>query len=169
MNNNYPTLQENEEIRDVEGYEGIYAVTSYGRVWSYRRNKFLKPTNNGKGYLGVALSVNGKPKTQKVHRLVAQAFLANPDGLPQVNHKDKDRHNNCISNLEWCDNQYNVIYSIGRAVRCVELDKVFDCSETAARELHVSGSGIRRCCKGQRKTVGGYHWEYVNEGSAAAC
>lgn len=166
--NDKPILQENEEIRDIKGYEGIYAVTSYGRVWSYRRNKFLKPADNGKGYLFVVLSVNGQQKTQKIHRLVAQAFLANPDGLPQVNHKDENKDNNRVSNLEWCDNKYNVTYSIGRAVRCIELNKVFNCSETAAKELHLAGGSIRRCCKGKQKTVGGYHWEYV-EGGAAAC
>lgn len=106
-----------EEWRKIVGYEGLYEVSSFGRVRSldrfyYRlhKGKFLSPTKDRYGYLTVTLNCNGKSKTIKIHRLVAQAFLPNPDNLPQVNHKDEVKSNNCVENLEWCDGKYNVNY-----------------------------------------------------------
>ena len=170
--NNYPILQENEEIRDVKGYEGLYAVTSYGRVWSYRSNKFLKPALSANGYCVVCFFVNHQNKTMYVHRLVAQAFLANPDNLPMINHKDECRTNNYIFNLEWCDAKYNNSYgtcreragkNIAKPVYCVELDAIFDSQKTAAEVVGLANStGISMCCKGRRQTAAGYHWEYVS-------
>ena len=104
-----------EEWRPVVGYEGLYEVSNTGRVRSvdrfyYRlhKGKVLSPTKDRYGYLTVTLNCNGKSKTIKIHRLVAQAFLPNPDNLPQVNHKDEDKTNNNVTNLEWCDAKYNV-------------------------------------------------------------
>ena len=105
-----------EEIwRPIEGYEGLYEVSNLGRVRSldrfyYRlhKGKVLSPTKDRYGYLTVTLNCNGKSKTIKIHRLVAQAFLPNPDNLPQVNHKDEVKSNNCVDNLEWCSAKYNV-------------------------------------------------------------
>ena len=113
-----------EEIwKDIEGYEGLYEVSSYGRVrslgqfvnhnyggYAYRKGRLLKPGLGSRGYLSVTLSKNGIQKQYTVHRLVAQAFIENPDNLPQVNHKDEDRTNNNVTNLEWCDAKYNVNY-----------------------------------------------------------
>ena len=109
-----------EEIwKPVVGYEGLYEVSSYGRVRSLdrydSRNRFLKGrilrlNDDGKGYLRVQLSSNGKAKMYSVHRLVAIAFLPNPDNLPEVNHRDEDKINNSVENLEWCDGKYNVNY-----------------------------------------------------------
>ena len=104
-----------EEWRPIEGYEGLYEVSSYGKDRSldrfyYRlhKGKVLSPTKDRYGYLTVTLNCNGKSKTIKIHRLVAQAFLPNPDNLPQVNHKDEDKTNNNVDNLEWCTAKYNV-------------------------------------------------------------
>ena len=105
----------NEEIwKDIIGYEGLYQVSSLGRVRSldrfyYRlhKGKVLSPTKDRYGYLTVTLNCNGKSKTIKIHRLVAQAFIENPDNLPQVNHKDEVKSNNCVDNLEWCSAKYN--------------------------------------------------------------
>ena len=111
-----------EEIwRPIEGYEGLYEVSSYGRVRSldryvksksYRlhKGKVLSPGKEKVGYLFVNLAYNGKHKTIRVHRLVAQAFLSNPDNLSEVNHKDEDKTNNSVDNLEWCDRKYNNNY-----------------------------------------------------------
>ena len=95
-------------MKDVKGYEGLYAVTSCGKVWSYRNECFLKPRANRCGYLYLNLSKNGKAKSYMIHRLVAEAYLPNPENLPQVNHKDENKANNCLQNLEWCDASYNV-------------------------------------------------------------
>ena len=113
-----------EEIwRPIEGYEGLYEVSSYGRVRSldkyvkcdyekYRlhKGKVLSPGKDKDGYLSVVLSCNGKLHLKKIHRLVAEAFIPNPDNLPQVNHKDEDKTNNRVDNLEWCNRKYNCNY-----------------------------------------------------------
>ena len=86
-----------------------YFIYSDGRVWSERSKRFLAP-HITKGYYRVVLYVDGKPTNYSVHRLVAEAFIPNPDGLPQINHKDENKLNNDVSNLEWCDNKYNSSY-----------------------------------------------------------
>ena len=108
-----------EEWRPIEGYEGLYEVSSYGKVRSLdrydRMNRFwkgriLKSYTDTVGYLNVRLCSNGKLKHHLVHRLVAKAFIPNPDNLPQVNHRDEYKNNNRVENLEWCDGKYNVNY-----------------------------------------------------------
>lgn len=102
----------NTEIwQPVEGYED-YAVSNFGRVKSlkYGNEKILKSWNNGKGYLFVSLCRNGKMKHFKIHRLVAIAFLPNPEGFPEINHIDENKSNNCVDNLEWCSHKYNINY-----------------------------------------------------------
>lgn len=85
-----------------------YAVSSKGEVKNINTGRVLRPLTLTKGYLGVRLYHEGKGKTLKIHRLVALAFLSNPDDLPQVNHKDGDKSNNAVHNLEWCSNEYNM-------------------------------------------------------------
>lgn len=112
-----------EEWRPVPGYEGLYEVSSYGRVrsldryvktcyGSYRlhKGKVLSPGIRPDGYLVVSLQY----RMFRVHRLVAEAFIPNPDNLPQVNHKDEDKSNNRFDNLEWCDSKYNNNYGTAR-------------------------------------------------------
>ena len=94
---------------DIKNYEGLYAITSCGMVWSYRKQRFLKPYNTGR-YLVVELFKNGCGKQFKIHRLVAEAYLPNPYNLPCVNHKDEVKTHNWINNLEWCDYSYNINY-----------------------------------------------------------
>ena len=155
-----------EEMKDIVGYEGKYAITRDGRIWSYKRKKYLKPFNNGRGYYMINLYKNGKKKNFQVHRLVAQAFIPNHDNLPVVNHKDECKTNNCVSNLEWCSIEYNNTYGtrierISKPVYCVELDRVFKSQVEAARELGLDDSSINHCLKGKQKTCGGYHWKYA--------
>ena len=112
-----------EEWRSIEGYEGLYEVSNTGQVRSldryvkgkgksYRlqKGKMLSPIKNKDGYLQVNLCCNGKNKMFLVHRLAAQAFLLNPDNLPEINHKDEDKTNNSVDNLEYCDRSYNINY-----------------------------------------------------------
>lgn len=103
---------ENEIWRDVIGYEGLYKISSLGRVKSlkYGKEKILKLGKNNYGYLIVVLCKEGTRRTCKVHRLVAIAFIPNPSNLPQVNHKDENPSNNKVENLEWCDATYNLNY-----------------------------------------------------------
>ena len=90
-------------MKDIQGYEGLYAVTSCGKVWSYKNERFLKPYKKRDGYLEVYLYKGGERKHYIIHRLVAMAYIPNPDNLPQVNHKDENKENNALPNLEWCD------------------------------------------------------------------
>lgn len=94
----------------IRGYEGRYAVSEDGRVWSYRRGHWLKPSLK-KGYPFVCLSNGPEIRQFTVHRLVAMAFIPNPDGLPQINHKNSDRQDNRVINLEWCTASYNKQHS----------------------------------------------------------
>lgn len=154
---------------DVKGYEGLYAISDCGKVWSYRKNIFLKPFL-ARGYFKVRLCKNGNNKQVLVHRLVAETFLSNPQNLPQINHKDENKQNNCVGNLEWCDTKYNINYgrhnekvakSHCKKVYCVELDKEFESAKSAAAQFNLSDSNIAKCCKGKYKTTGGYHWKYA--------
>lgn len=157
-------------MKDIKGYEGQYAITSCGRVWSYKRNKFLTPYDNGLGYLIVNLYKNSKLQHCRVHRLVAEAYLPNPNNLPQVNHIDKDKTHNYLSNLEYCTAAENIRYSVADKqparklpIRCVELNEVYPTQAAAACATGVHRQGIQNCLKGRQKTSGGYHWEYVEE------
>lgn len=120
-------LREHEEWRPINGYEGWYEVSNCGRVRSLDRTiaykdghvheykgRLLKSGTDRDGYLLVSLHKNGKVKAGKVHRLVAQAFIPNPDKLPQVNHKNENKQDNRVSNLEWCSAKYNINYGSGK-------------------------------------------------------
>ena len=162
----------NEIWKDCKGYEGLYQVSNLGRVWSIRSQRYLKGSYNKDGYIQVYLTAkNGKSKKEYIHRLVALVFLDNPNNLPQVNHKDEDKSNNCVDNLEWISIKDNAnhgtrIERISKAnsipVYCFELDKIFYGAREAARELGINHSSISKACKGQLKTAGGYLWEYYN-------
>lgn len=119
---------EREEWRDVKGYEGIYQVSSFGRVKSlgrdltypngnihYWKEKILTNRHDKNGYEYVGLYKEGKSTNFKVHRLVMEAFVPNPDNLPQVNHRNEDKTANYPDNLEWCTQQYNMNYGTLRS------------------------------------------------------
>lgn len=115
-------LNRNERIKDVKGYEEFYAVTSLGRIWSHRRNKFIKTWHDAQGYLRVTFSVKNKQTSYKLHRLVGDAFIENPDNKPQINHKNGNKSDCRASNLEWvtarenmqhaCDNGFNKCFKL---------------------------------------------------------
>lgn len=105
-----------EKWKDIKGYEGLYQVSDLGRVRSldredrlgrFKLGKIKAPCDNGRGYLCVNLKKDSKQKNKSVHRLVAEAFLPNPDNLPEINHKDGNKANNQVSNLEWCTRSEN--------------------------------------------------------------
>jgi hypothetical protein len=159
-------------MKDIKGYEGLYAVTSCGKVWSHRKSKFLKPYNHTSGYLSVNLyGINRLRKTCLIHRLVAEAYLTNPGSLPQVNHKDENRFNNCVNNLEYSSAVYNLNYgtrnsriaeALGKPVYCIELNVAYNSISEASKLLRISGGNISEVINGNRKTAGGYHWRWAD-------
>ena len=163
----------NEIFIDIKGYEGIYQVSNLGRIRN-SRGKILKPNKDHKGYMLIYLYKDGKRKTHKVHRLVAIAFIPNPENKKTVNHKDEVKTNNHVDNLEWMTTAENNSYGTRteRAasakkikIKCIELDKIFDSAADAARWLGIDNgrSNITKCCKGQYKYAYNYHWQYVEE------
>ena len=133
---------ENEEWRDIPNYEGLYQVSNMGRVKSIRymygnyREKILSQfLNNKNGYLQLNLWKEGKIKTCYVHRLVGNAFIENPNNLPCFNHKDEDKTNNCVDNLEPCDHKYNLNYKNAQARRVASTDyKAFQARRVASTD-----------------------------------
>ena len=157
-------------MKDIPGFEGLYAVTSCGKVWSYRRQKFLKPQEGKDRYLYVNLIVKRKAKRCAIHRLVAEAYLPNPNNYPQVNHIDECGTHNWLNNLEWCDAKYNCNYGTRveriaekrrKKVYCVETNKTYDGVREAGRELNISHSHISAVCIGKESHTHVYHFRYV--------
>ena len=153
-----------EEFRDIPGYEGVYEVSNLGRV--RRDGKILKPSKNKKGYLLVSLFKNGTKKNARIHRLVAQSFIPNPQNLPQINHKDEDKTNNTVDNLEWCDSKYNNNYSLSKPVFQYDLlgnfIREWPSMIKVEEETGIHNSSISMCCLGKLKSAGGFVWKYKN-------
>lgn len=162
-----------QEIRDIPGYEGRYAATKNGKIYSHIQHKFLKEYDNYYNYLVVNLTdANRKVKHMRVHRAVLMAF--NPvEGMEHLdaNHLDEDTRNNKLSNLCWMTRKENINYGtrnkrVGKAnskkIYCQELDRVFNSQTEAAEELDLLQAGISQCCYGKQKTCGGYHFCFWN-------
>lgn len=169
----YPAGAENdpdEVWKSVKGFEELYEISNYGRVksiGSYNTCKkgVLKPMVDSDGYLHVVLYNKGIRKDMSVHRLVATAFIPNPNKYKYVNHKDENPKNNHAYNLEWCTNSYNLIYSRGIKVaqysKKNNLIKVFNSIADASRECNIPTTNISKCCKGKRQSAGKFIWKYV--------
>lgn len=195
-----PTVDAVEVVRmPVKGYEGYYEVDQFGRVYGCDRvvrvedndreydkpikGKQLKQTTHSAGYKVVGLTKDGTTKTTFVHRIVAEAFIPNPDNLPMVNHKDEDKTNNFVENLEWCTAAYNNTYGSkterqaakirGRVsekrvpVIQRELDGTFvdwHASVTeAANRVKSRPQAISAVCNGKRTSHKGFRWEFDGE------
>lgn len=189
-------MNKNEIWRDIEGYEGLYQVSSLGRVKTIERIftdskgreykiisqiKQIFKTKNG--YIRVKLWKNGKSKNFFVHRLVAIAFIDNPNNFRCVNHKDENKENNCVDNLEWCDHKYNNNYGnhknkvsntqknrkdLSKPIIQIDLEgniiNQYHSIKEAARYNNLFHSNISKVLLGKYKTCGGYIWKYKNEG-----
>lgn len=168
--------------KDIKGYEGLYEVSNMGRVRSLNYNhtsevKELKGRKNRDGYLYVILWKDRKPQRKRVHRLVAEAFISNPEGLPCINHRDEVKTNNRVDNLEWCTVAYNLEYS-GNTKKMIaaanEATKKpilqytkdglflqeFESIMEAERQTGIAQQNISACCNGNRKSAGGFIWRF---------
>lgn len=170
-----------EEWKSIDGFEGLYEVSNMGRV----RNKdglILRGSYSSRGgYHTVSLFKQGKKIWRSVHRLVAIAFIPNPEHKPVVNHIDENKTNNCVSNLEWVTQKENMnCGSISRrisernrkyyathlnpkskAVRCVETGKIYSSGMCACRALGLPKGSVSGVLMGKHHTAGGYHWEFA--------
>lgn len=178
----------NEIWKDIPGYESFYQVSNLGNVKALARTvvhktgrtyhfseKLRKPYMDNLGYEHIALFKNGYEKRFYVHRLVAMAFLSNPNNLPCVNHMDQNPSNNNVENLEWCTAKYNINYK-----DCIEkrskakskpvlqytkenvLLREWESAKAASLSLKIHDGDIAKCCKHlpRYKTCGGFKWEY---------
>ena len=155
----------------VKGYTD-YFIDEYGNVYSLKTHKYLSQEKGKDGYYYVQLCENGKRKRVSVHRLVAETFIDNPCNFPMVNHKDENRENNKVNNLEWCTEKYNTNYgnarvkqarAVSKAVVCIETGKVFSSQKEAGQIMGITHQHICDCCKGKKQTCGGYHWRYATK------
>lgn len=188
-----------EQWKDIKGYEEKYQISNLGRVKSLKRtqsnnggkqqvNEKIKSTRiKNSGYEITDLYKDRKQKTFMIHRLVAQAFIPNPNNKEQVNYIDGNKSNNCVDNLEWTIQSENIIHSYksiredkrnnnaintmtkatSKKVTCLNSGIIYNSASEAAREVGVSASLLMRCCRGERKSAGKdsnnnkLSWQYV--------
>ena len=180
----------NKKWKDIAGYEGLYQISNLGEVKSLKRTyqcgncgnitkelreKLMKQSTSKFGYKRVKLCKNGNENIWLIHRLVAIAFLDNKTLLPQVNHKDENKSNNMVDNLEWCDAKYNINYGTGLSRMVEKQSKKVLQYDTAGKfmKVHTSIRGLKklgfdrssiiRCCQNKQITAYGYVWKYYSE------
>lgn len=161
------------KIKDFPQYE----INTKGQIRNSNKHILAQSISNG-GYCRVHLSKNGKAKWYSVHRLVAQTFIPNPLHLPEINHKDENKLNNNVDNLEWCDSKYNCNYGMrnkklsetkrnredcSKPVLCIETGIIYPSLKEAERQTGIFATSIKQVCKKRQKTSGGYHWKYYIE------
>lgn len=143
----------------IVGYEGLYEIST-GKVKSCKKNLLLKQHDDGRGYLFVNLSKNGKAVSTKIHRLVATHFLENPNGLRDVNHKDNINHG--TRNLRANDTKSKEVYQLTKEdVLVAKFKNGYEAQEVTK----IKESSISACCNGRRKTAGGFKWSFTYVGS----
>lgn len=176
---------ESENWLEIEGFDGKYQVSNQGRVkCMWRQNQYkdkigkpfiLKQQKHRQGYMCVDLTKDGVTKKYYVHRLVAQAFIPNPDNLPEVNHKSENKSENFVENLEWCDGKYNSNFGtrverhrelVSKPIiqTTIEGDFVrkFKSATAAEEECGYNATYISQVCHGKRKNAYGYCFHFAN-------
>lgn len=160
----------------INGFNNKYYINKNGSIFSTNTNKLMQSClTQVNGYPMVCLYKNGSHRNYLVHRLVAETFIPNPNNYKEVNHKDFDRLNCSVENLEWCSRKYNLEYSINagrikngfvkKKIKQLDNDgkliKIWDSCQDASRTLHCDKSDISKCCKGKKNSCKGFRWEYV--------
>ena len=184
-----------EEWKDIKGYEGLYQISNLGRIKSLKNNKGnyrekIRNSNPGKdGYIRINLYSNHKSKPFYIHRLVAEYFIPNTNNYKEINHKDENKSNNRVDNLEWCDRKYNINYGTraqkfsekmkgknkgskhpsSRKVQCITTGKKFDSIKEAGEYYKIFPNNISYCCQGKYRYAGKHpitkeklKWKYID-------
>ena len=159
-----------ETFVKIEGFEN-YEVSNLGKVRNIKSGIMLKPWFTKDGYLRHCLYKHNKRKNLLLHRIIATAFIDNPEEKPQINHIDENKLNNDLSNLEWCTERENAIHGTRtkriaekRSQKVIQLDlndnilNEFESMRQAERETGIKASGISACCNGKRKSAGRFKW-----------
>ncbi len=172
------------DFRPILGYENEYEINIHGEVYSkeryvkcvhngveLRKRRLKKPTVAANGYHVVCLHKEGRGKMHSLHKLIAQTFIPNPNNYTNINHKDGNKLNNNVDNLEWCTQRHNVehAYETGLTTRnkplvCVETEEKFRSATNAAVVKFGNKnkqSAISECARGLRKTAYGFTWKYI--------
>lgn len=162
----------------IKGCEELYLISNFGRVMNKATSRVLRIRYTRGGYARVNLSKNGQIKTRRIHRLVGEHFVPNPLNLPEINHINEIKADNRAENLEWCDRSYNVNFGtrIERQRKKVSKPVVqmskdggeiarYDSTVQAKNRTGVDNHRIADCCRGARKSAGGYKWAYQGGGS----
>ena len=178
---NTNSMKQPEEWKPIPGYEGKYEISNWGRVRSNSqksKGRILVPVPQQSGYYRVNLYKDSKVKTPTIHRIVAEVFLSNPNNYPEVNHKDEDKGNNYVENLEWCTHAYNSSYGtrVQRAAEkysksVVQLDKrgnfidEYKSTQEASSVTGIAQPSICKCCnhKYGYRSPGGFVFMYKDE------
>jgi len=161
----------NEIWRSIKDYEGLYEVSNWGRVRNSRTGRVLRPGLAGNGYYTVNIC---RRNSKCIHRLVAEAFIPNPNNYPEVNHKDENKLNNRVDNLEWCPAEYNINYGTGNERRLYterlgtiyqytpdgRLYWIWRSATECSKITGFSQGNISAVCRGSRKSAYGYKWSY---------
>lgn len=186
-------MTDKEQWKPIPQYEGLYEVSDKGNVRSVAqytchhtvvprpKPRMVRAGLTHDGYARVTLSKYGEQRHATVHRLVALAFIPNPDNLPQVNHKDENPQNNSVDNLEWCTGKQNCNYGqhcqrikdrlnrkhhLAKPVAQLDRDgdviQIYKSVSEAARQMGVRSENISRCCNGKNSLSCGYGWKYVD-------
>ena len=174
-----------EEWKEIQDFPGYY-VSNKGRVRSDKckgrvkinpedDETILKAIPTGRGYLAVGISnKTTKRKRFAIHKLVAKAFIPNPENKPVVNHIDGNKENNCVENLEWCTQRENIIHSIyvlgntgtlrhgnPKTVKCIDTGEIFSSAKEAAAKYDIPVKTLYRCLTGKSKSCRNMHWAYI--------
>lgn len=187
-----------EEWRDVKGWEGYYKVSNLGRIMSYDKKvkargvgyrvikgRILKPTPNLNGYLYISLHNKNRGIKTYVHKIVAMTFIPNPNGLSEINHKDENKQNNCVDNLEWCTHAYNMNYGTANYRRGLKFrnNKIYSkpvvqfslegnylneypSASEATRQVgnpKSNSTSILGVCRGENYSAFGYLWKFKKD------
>ena len=172
---------DDEIWKDIPGYEGLYQVSSLGRVksldrnikhafggYSKRKGMIKKPQVQKDGYVKIPLCKDGVNKNFLIHRLVAMAFIPNTENKEYVDHINTIRNDNRVENLRWAteiENGNNIltIKKRSKMVKCITTGEIFKKVKEAAQKYNIDKSDISKCCKGKKKDVKGYKFEYYKE------